>query len=256
MKGSVPSDARRRRGTVSGVVRPRNDPRQYDDLVDHWEDPGAGFAALHWLARVRGALVPGPITAGDHRPVLVDVGCGGGLLAPYVHGYRHVGIDLMASGLGRARRNGVTPVVADASQLPLRPEAADVVVAGEIFEHVVDLDGVVSEVARILRPGGIVVFDTINDTWWARLSLVTVAERLPGGPPPRIHDPALFVRPQRLATLFERHGITIRCRGLRPSALDYVRFLVRRHHLVRMLPIRSLAAVYQGIGRKPQDGRA
>ena len=250
MNGSGPSESRRGRGTASDVVRPRNDPRQYDDLVDHWVDPGGGFAALHWLARVRGALVPPPAAGGDHRPVLVDIGCGGGLLAPYVRGHRHIGIDLMASGLEHARRNGVTPVVADASQLPLRSGAADVVVAGEIFEHVTDLEGVVAEVARALRPAGTVVFDTINDTWWARLSLVTVAERLPGGPPPRIHDPALFVRPERLATLFGRHGITIRCRGLRPSALDYVRFLARRRRPVRMLPIRSLAAVYQGIGHK------
>lgn len=234
--------------TSTAPVRPRNDPAQYDDLVEQWWTPSGSFAALHWLARARAALIPEP--APGTRPLLVDIGCGGGLLAPHVTGYRHVGVDLVAAGLAPARAAGLTPVRGDAGHLPLRSGVADVVVAGEIFEHVEHLDAVVAEVARVLRPGGTVVFDTINDTWWARFSLVTVAERLPGGPPPRIHDPGLFVDPRRLARLFEPHGVSIRCRGLRPSAVDYLRFATGRATHVRMLPVRSLAGVYQGVGRK------
>jgi len=46
---------------------------------------------------------------------------------------------------------------------------------------------------RVLRPGGVLVLDTIAATRWGRFLSVTVGERIPAGPPPRLHDPALFV---------------------------------------------------------------
>ncbi len=225
----------------------RNDPGQYDRLAGEWWKPRGSFAALHWLADARADLIPAPARRG---PTLVDLGCGGGLLAPHVEGYRHVGVDLSARSLRTAAGHGVLPVRADAAALPLRDHVADVLIAGELFEHVTDLPGVIAEIARVLRPDGVLVFDTINDTLWSRLSLVVVGERVPGGPPPRIHDPSLFVRPGRLADLLGRHGFRVRVRGLRPSVRDYAAFLLGRRDSVRLLPTRSLASVYQGVGRK------
>jgi 2-polyprenyl-6-hydroxyphenyl methylase / 3-demethylubiquinone-9 3-methyltransferase len=230
-------------------VRPprvRNDLRQYDDLAAEWWNASGPLAGLHWLARARAELIP-PNGEGD---VLLDIGCGGGLMAPYVEGYAHVGVDLVASSLGVAARHGVLPVQADARELPFKDEAVAVVLAGEVFEHVTELDRVVAEVARVLRPGGVLIFDTINDTAWARVSLVTVGERLPGGPPRRIHDPNLFVSPHKVIGLLARHGVRTQVRGLRASSIDYLRFLVARDRPVRMVPSRSLGVLYQGRGIK------
>jgi 2-polyprenyl-6-hydroxyphenyl methylase / 3-demethylubiquinone-9 3-methyltransferase len=232
---------------VTQPQRPRNDVRQYDDLADAWWDAHGPFAALHWLAEARGALVPPPVEAGA---VAVDLGVGGGLMARHLDGYRHVGVDVAASALDVAAGSGVLGVRGDVRCLPLRTGSAAVVVAGEIFEHVRPLEPVVAEIARILAPGGVVVFDTINDTRFARLALVTVGERMPGGPPARIHDPSLFVAPGHLTELFARHGIGVRLHGLRPAVLGYLRFVRRRTGAVRMVPTRSLAGVYAGVGRK------
>jgi 2-polyprenyl-6-hydroxyphenyl methylase/3-demethylubiquinone-9 3-methyltransferase len=215
--------------------------------VDEWWRPEGAFAALHWLARARGELLPAPASAGD---VLVDVGCGGGVLAGHVAGYTHVGVDVTLSALGTARRHRVVPVQGDAGRLPIADESAAVVVAGEILEHVHDVPGVVAEVCRVLRPGGLVVIDTINDTAVARFALVRIAERLPGGPPPNIHDAALFVSHERLTREFARHGVRLEVTGIRPSARDYARFLFDRHRSVRMVPTRSPALVYRGVGVK------
>ena len=227
-------------------VRPRNDVRQYDDLVGEWWKPDGAFAALHWLATARARLVPPPHAGA----VLVDVACGGGLMAPHAAGYVHVGIDLSHPSLLEARSHGVLAVRGDVVRLPLADGVADVVVAGEMFEHVTDVDAAAAEVARVCKPGGRIVLDTINATPWARFSLVTVGERLAGGPPPRCHDPALFVPPQRLVAAFGRNGVHLRVRGLRFAVGDYARYLMRREGPVRMLPTRSLAAVYQGVGTK------
>lgn len=233
---------------MSAPVRPRNDLRQYDDLVAHWWRHDGAFAALHWIAASRAELIPPAPPGGG---LLVDVGCGGGLLARAVGGYRHVGVDRTESALRIASRHGLEAIAADAGAIPLPDGCADVVVAGEVLEHVDDLEAAVAEAARVLAPGGLLVFDTINRTAFARLALVAVAERLPGGPPPRIHDPERFVRPADLVALLARHGVgEVRLRGLRPAATDYVRFLADRRRRVRMVPTRSLAGLYQGIGRK------
>jgi 2-polyprenyl-6-hydroxyphenyl methylase/3-demethylubiquinone-9 3-methyltransferase len=229
-------------------VRPRNDLAQYDDLEGEWWRPRGAFAALHWLAEARAGLIPKPDRAGA---VLLDLACGGGLLAPHVpEGYEHIGLDVTESALRHARPTGIVPVRADVHRLPFEDASADVVVAGELFEHVDDLGGVVAEIARVLRPGGTLVFDTVSSGIVARLVIVQMGERIKGGPPPRIHDPRLFVSAKRLAVLCAHHGIDITTRGLRPSIVDYALFLAGQRPAVRMLPTRSTAAVYQGTGVK------
>lgn len=227
--------------------RARNDPRQYDDLSGEWWRPDGEFAALHWLARARARLIPAAATPDAS---LLDVGCGGGLLAPHLIGYRHVGVDLSAAALAIAAQHGVEPVHASAESLPFPDRSFDVVVAGEILEHVEDLGATVAEALRVLRPGGLFVCDTINATWRARVSLVTIGERMPGGPPSGCHEPRLFVSPARLRDLCAAGGVDLEVGGLRPNPWQYVAFVLGRRTHVEMVPTRSLAAVYQGSGRK------
>ncbi len=152
-----------------------------------------------------------------------------------------------AGGGGRARRRTRE---GGRCGLPFEDASFDVVVAGEILEHVLDLDGTVAEALRVLRPGGTFVCDTINATRFARLALVTIGERVRGGPPPACHDPALFVDPARLQALCARGGVDLEVHGLRPAPLQFVGFLLRRRTRVEMVRTRSLAAVYQGSGIK------
>ena len=234
--------------TSQPPTRSRNHREQYDDLVDEWWQPRGKFAALHWLARSRGALIPPPASEGE---ILLDLACGGGLTAPHVPpGYRHIGIDFTESALRAAKDHAVIAVRADVMQLPVRDEVADVVVAGEIFEHVTDLPRLIGEIARVLKPGGRLICDTISSGPLAYVATVLVGERLKGGPPPRIHDRRLFVSAERLRILCDHVGIDLATRGLRPSARDYIRWRREEIDEVRMKPTGSNAVVYQGVGTK------
>ena len=241
---------------MTAPVRPRNDPRQYDDLAGSWWDARGRFAMLHWINAARADLVPAATRGGS---VLVDVACGGGLLAPHVAhlGHRHVGVDLSPTATPLARDHGVQAVRGDALRLPLASGVADVVVAGEVLEHVPDLPAAVAEACRVLRPGGVLVIDTIASTWWGRFSSITVAERLPAGPPRRLHDPALFVDRAELVRVAAACGVALQLTGLRPSAVDYLAWLAGRRSQVRMLRTGSTAGLFQAVGRKrstlPED---
>jgi 2-polyprenyl-6-hydroxyphenyl methylase / 3-demethylubiquinone-9 3-methyltransferase len=237
------------RPSPSVGVLARNDPRQYDELAGEWWRPDGAFAVLHWLAEARARLVPPAAVDGA---LLVDVGCGAGLLAPHLagKGYRHVGIDLTVSALEQARTHGVRPLNGDAVALPLADTTADVVVAGEILEHVTDLPGTVAELCRILRPGGLLVLDTLNATAVSRLIVVHLGERMPGVPR-GIHDPHLFVDPGVLTRLCARHGVRLEVRGARPTVSALASYVRGRPAPRRtIVPTRSTAVLYQGRGRK------
>jgi len=231
------------------LVRPRNDPAQYDDLVDAWWDARGPLAMLHWIAAARARLVP---PTGREGALLLDLGCGGGLLAPHLAGtaYRHVGVDLSASAVRLAREHGVTAVRGDVTALPFADGCADVVVAGEILEHVADLPRAVAEACRALAPGGTIVIDTLAGTALARFITITLAERLPGGPPPGLHDPSLLVDRDLLVRECARHGVRLRLSGLRPSLRAYLAWLGGRRPSGAMTRTWWTAVLFQAVGIK------
>jgi 2-polyprenyl-6-hydroxyphenyl methylase/3-demethylubiquinone-9 3-methyltransferase len=204
---------------------------------------------LHWIAQARAKLIPPAQRSGA---VLLDVACGGGLLAPHIGelGYRHVGVDLSPTAAPVARRHGVIVVRGDALTLPFADESFDVVAAGEVLEHVTDHTRAVAETCRVLRPGGTLVIDTIAATRWGRFISVTVAERIPAGPPKRLHDPHLFVDRDLLVREAARHGVHLTLNGLQLHPVDYVGWLLRRRERVRMIRGGGTAALFQAVGVK------
>jgi 2-polyprenyl-6-hydroxyphenyl methylase / 3-demethylubiquinone-9 3-methyltransferase len=229
--------------------RERNHPAQYDDLAGEWWEPHGEFAALHWFAASRAEHIPRAPRPGA---LLVDLACGGGLMAPYAAelGYRHVGVDLNARALDLARRHGVLPVRGSVLDVPLADACADVVLACEILEHVEDDVAVLAEAARLLRPGGTLVIDALAATRLSVLLNVHVLERLPGGPPRGLHDPRLFVDRRRLLEEADRLGLDLRLVGLRPSMREAIPWALGRRDMVRMKPVRWTGSVFAGYGVK------
>jgi 2-polyprenyl-6-hydroxyphenyl methylase/3-demethylubiquinone-9 3-methyltransferase len=144
----------------------------------------------------------------------------------------------------------VLGVRGDVGAVPLADACADVVVAGEILEHVPDLPRAVAEACRLLRPGGLLVIDTLAATALCRWLAIGVAERIPRVATRGVHDPALLVDRAVLVEECARHGVALTLRGIRPSVRDFAAWAVRRRADVRMLPVRSTAVLFQARGRK------
>ncbi len=207
-------------------VDPRVDPREvakFDALASHWWDPQGAFKPLHDINPLRLAFVEG--TAGLAGKTVLDVGCGGGILAERMaaRGAAVTGCDASRAALIAARAHleesavEVDYVCATAEQMAqLHPGAFDVVTCMELLEHVPEPASVVSACARLARPGGEVIFSTINRNPKAYMLAVIGAEYLLGLLPRGTHDYAKFVRPSELdawsrnaeLTLEELRGLT------------------------------------------------
>jgi 2-polyprenyl-6-hydroxyphenyl methylase/3-demethylubiquinone-9 3-methyltransferase len=172
------------------------------------------------------------------RLKVLDVGCGGGLLSEQFAaiGCTVTGIDRSAATIAAARAHAQAagaPIeyrVASGERLPFDARQFDVVCCCDVLEHVDDMDTVIGEISRVLKPGGIFFFDTINRTLKSRVVAIKVAQDWPVTRfmPRNVHVWDKFIRPAELAASFERHGLAgSEFAGLSPA----------RH------PLRALAAL-------------
>ncbi len=162
----------------------------------------------------------------------LEVGCGGGLVCSSLAelGYRMVGVDRAAASLDEAREYAralglgeerLSLQHADAYDLScFEPNSFDGVVIADVLEHLHDLPAAVAQVARVLRPGGALVFDTINRTHASYVLAIAVAQEGLRLLPPKTHDWRMFVRPDEISLLLQANGFvcdTATFRGMAPT---------------------------------------
>ena len=120
---------------------------------------GAGFV----FARPERETLFRRYVGGPGRRVL-DLGCrDGALTETFAAGNEIVGVDADREALAEAAKLGIETHWADLDQ-PLQFEdgSFDVVVAGELLEHLRDPHRLVGEIRRVLRPGGTFVASVPN----------------------------------------------------------------------------------------------
>lgn len=99
------------------------------------------------------------------RPV-VDLGCGDGDFASHFdEGENWIGMDLDRTAIGGARRRFGSRrlVLADSGALPFPYESVGTVLANSVLEHIPDLERTLTEVHRVLRPGGTFLITAPSD---------------------------------------------------------------------------------------------
>ena len=208
----------------------------YDERASAWwDDSDPFFQPLHDMVPARAAYLDRHgLEVKDQ--VVVDVGAGGGYVAELLRsrGARVVGGAVARKALlaGRAHERAVgidrvSTAFAEASALflPLKDACVDVAVATDVLVHLpLALGGTaagVRELSRVLRPGGVLWFSTVNDSWLARLVLITLGEDVLGFIHKGTHDPSTFLSPARLRQIFEDNGLQLRAsEGMGPVGVS------------------------------------
>ncbi len=171
----------------------------------------------------------------------LDIGCGGGFLAEQFArmGCQVVGVDPSASSLETARRHAVAQSltidyrVGSGEELPVEDHSFDLVYCCDVLEHVRDLDRVIRETARALKPDGVYLFDTVNRTPLSRLLAIKLLQEWPRTRifDTPVHEWSMFIKPAELREVLARHRLRLEeTVGLAPRAknpLDIMKNLSR-----------------------------
>ena len=204
----------------------------YDRIGQTWWDERSPLNFLHGMTPGRLAYFREVLTHQCYGRAAglraLDVGCGGGFLAAEFArlGFDVVGVDPSTVSIEAARRHAAAGSlnidyrVGAGEHLPLEDCMFDVAYCCDVLEHVSDLDRVVSETARVQKPGGLDLFDTVNRTLQSKM-LIKMAQEWPltRTVDTPIHDWQMFIKPAELARTLHRHGLHLgEIVGLGPRA--------------------------------------
>lgn len=182
----------------------------------NWWDRDGPFSPLHRLTPARMRFLKG--TIGDMKgKSILDIGCGGGLTSePLARlGAKVTAVDADKQAITVARAHAATQnltidyIAGAAEDLVSEGKKFDVVLALEIIEHVSDPRLFVELVTSLVKPGGIIIFSTLNRTWKSYALGIIAAERVIKWVPPGTHDWHKFVKPSELARLIEAQKFTL-----------------------------------------------
>jgi len=190
--------------------------RKFDALASRWWDPEGDFRPLHDINPVRVDYIAQRVELRD--AAVVDVGCGGGILAESLAraGARVTGIDMAGKPLAVARLHALDSGVAvDYREMTAedlaqeKPEAFQLVTCLEMLEHVPDYGSTIAACAALTAPGGHLVFSTINRNPKAYALAVVGAEYVLGLLPRGTHEYAKFIKPSELAAAARAAGLVV-----------------------------------------------
>lgn len=198
------------------------DNELYNRLSHTWWDENEALGTLRtWLGPVRfgyfrqvllekyGRKVPGiDRETGFASTRVLDVGCGGGLLAEEFArlGCQVTGIDPSIPSLTTARKHAELAGLQIAyqrgigEQISFADASFDIVICCDVLEHVSNVARVIQEISRVLVANGIFFYDTINRTFFSWFAAIKLAQewKMTSFLPPHLHDWKHFIKPQEL----------------------------------------------------------
>ena len=198
---------------------------KFEAMATEWWDPNGKFKPLHMLNPTRLDYITRQIAAEFGRDLttplpfaglrLLDIGCGGGLLAePMARlGADVVGADAAPRNIPvaqiHAQKSGLTIDYrhTTAEALAAAGEQFDVVLNMEVVEHVADPLAYLTACQQLLKPGGLMICSTINRNPKSFLMAIIGAEYVMRWLPKGTHEWAKFITPDELYDLIRKAGL-------------------------------------------------
>lgn len=190
--------------------------KKFEALASRWWDPNSEFRPLHEINPLRVNYISQQINLAEKN--VLDIGCGGGILAEAMvhHGAKVTAIDLAEASLAVARlhqleskleidyQNISAEALADQNE-----KQFDVITCLEMLEHVPDPSSIVEACFRMVKPGGLVFFSTINRNPKSYLFAIVGAEYVLNLLPKGTHEYGKFIRPSELAAWSRDAGLQL-----------------------------------------------
>lgn len=199
-----------------------NEIAKFETMAHEWWDPEGKFKPLHQINPLRVAYIAQCadrfFTSGLSGLSILDIGCGGGLLAEelWQRGAKVVAIDRSETiiEVAKTHQHQSGSDVAYLMQTPSQLTEAgkgpfDAVMAMEVLEHVPDIYEFLVESTSVLKPGGLLFFATLNRTWQSWLKAIVGAEYILGWLPRGTHSHDKFIRPSELDQHLRRVGLNM-----------------------------------------------
>jgi 2-polyprenyl-6-hydroxyphenyl methylase/3-demethylubiquinone-9 3-methyltransferase len=178
---------------------------KFSALAHRWWDPNSEFKPLHAINPLRLAWIKSFVSLEGKK--VLDVGCGGGILAESIaqSGADTTGIDLSEKALKVAELHALEVgasltyrSIAAEALADEQPEQYDVVTCMEMLEHVPHPASVVNACAKLCKPGGTLFFSTLNRNPKSYLFAIIGAEYILKLLPKGTHEYAKFIKPSEL----------------------------------------------------------
>ncbi|MFZ6673641.1 bifunctional 2-polyprenyl-6-hydroxyphenol methylase/3-demethylubiquinol 3-O-methyltransferase UbiG [Undibacterium sp. Xuan67W] len=190
--------------------------QKFSDLAHRWWDPSSEFRPLHEINPLRLEWINSRILLAGKT--VIDVGCGGGILAESMakKGANVTGIDLSEKALKVADLHGLESginvryeKIAAEDMAAREAEQFDVVTCMEMLEHVPDPASVIQACYRMVKPGGYVFFSTLNRNLKSYVFAILGAEYILQLLPKGTHDYAKFITPAELSQAIRNAGLQV-----------------------------------------------
>lgn len=190
---------------------------KFEQLAHKWWDRDGEFKPLHDINPLRTNYINGFADLAEKD--VVDVGCGGGILSEALarRGARVTGIDMGEAPLRVAKEHAEQAgLEIEYRQIQVeklaeqQPAYYDVVTCMEMLEHVPDPASVVKACAQLVKPGGWVVFSTLNRNPKSYLFAIVGAEYVLGLVPKGTHDYLRFIKPSELSQWVRNAGLDVK----------------------------------------------
>lgn len=222
---------------------------KFSALASKWWDPDSEFKPLHEINPLRLQWIEEQVGGSLQNLRILDVGCGGGILAESMarRGAQVTGIDLAQASLTTAKLHGLETgikveyhCVAAEDFAKAHPNSFDVVTCMELLEHVPQPASIIQACQQLVKPGGYVLFSTINRNPKSFALAIVAAEHLLKMVPKGTHHYNGFIKPSELMRDARRAGLYLQqLKGLEYNPLRKVYFLSNDTSVNYMLSTRK-----------------
>ena len=189
---------------------------KFGSKAERWWDPQGELKTLHDINPLRMEFIQQYVNLQGKR--VLDVGCGGGILTEALAkaGADAMGIDLSEELIDIADLHGLETGISATYQkisaetfAEQQPGAFDHLTCMEMLEHVPDPASIIQACSRLVKPGGMVFFSTLNRAPKAYLMAIIAAEHVLKMLPKGTHDYKTFIKPAELSQMARSAGLEL-----------------------------------------------